>query len=591
MATVVKAAAQWGVDLKTAEFYERHAADLAVRYESAPSPVERYYPLAFPAGSRILDVGAGSGRDLAALVKAGYDGHGVEPSDRLRQAAIEAHPELEERLTKGALPEIGMPFGGSFDGILCCAVLMHLPEAELFDSALSLRSLLKPHGRILMSVPTARTDVGDDSRDNGGRLFQPYLPEELQLLFERLGFQLVGRWDSEDILQRNGMHWVTMLLELRISGHLRAVDQIEGILNRDRKVATYKFALFRALAEIGIQEPRSARWLRGGRVGVPMQRIAWRWLLYYWPIFASERFVPQSQAEGAGNKGQPVAFRAPLMSLIQSFAEQGAHGGLTAWHLARTAGRLPARALALEHAALSSISSAIRSGPVTYAGGALESGPVFEYDPRNRAVVMSTELWRELCLLGHWIVDAVVLRWAALTERFAYRQGISSGDVLPLLLARPEPDRATAQARAVYLKAEMKYCVWSGRALSRERLAVDHVIPFALWGNNDLWNLLPTHPAINGQKSDKLPAATLLAARREPIVESWVLLRNAMPEAFNRQAEQLLGAKLQSGEAWRRDLFTRMRQAVEETALQRGVVRWTPRTAVAAPEAKNIVLS
>ena len=569
--------AQWSVDPKTAEFYDRHATDLAARYESARSPVERYYPLAFPAGSRVLDVGAGSGRDLAALIKTGYDGHGVEPSEGLRQAAVVAHPELNGRLVGGALPDIGLPFAGGFDGIVCCAVLMHVPETELFDSALALRSLLKPHGRLLVSIPSARTDVCEDSRDEGGRLFQPYVPEELQLLFERLGFQLIGRWNTEDALQRPGTHWVTMLLELRTGGHLRAVDQIEGILNRDRKVATYKFALFRALAEIATQEPSSARWLPGGRVAVPLERIARRWLLYYWPVFACERFVPQSQAEGAGNTSQPVAFRGPLMALMKAFAGQGAHGGLTAWHLARTAGRLPAEALALERSALIAIANAIRSGPVTYAGGALSSGRVFEYDQRSKAVVMSSDLWRELCLLGHWIVDAVVVRWAALTERFSHRQGIRSGDVLPLLMARPEPEGATAQARAVYLDAGLKHCVWSGRALGKDRLAVDHVIPFALWGNNDLWNLLPTHTAINGQKSDKLPASALLTERREPIVESWILLRTAMPEAFDRQAEQLLGTKPRSGEAWRLDLFARMRQAVEETALQRGVERWTPR--------------
>ncbi len=56
------------MDPKTAEFYNRHAADLAVRYESAPSPVERYYPLAFSAGARVLGIGAGSGRDLAGLI-------------------------------------------------------------------------------------------------------------------------------------------------------------------------------------------------------------------------------------------------------------------------------------------------------------------------------------------------------------------------------------------------------------------------------------------------------------------------------------------------------------------------------------------
>jgi SAM-dependent methyltransferase len=564
------------VDAQTASYYDLHAADIAARYESAPSPVERYYPLAFASGSRVLDVGAGSGRDLASLIRAGYEGFGVEPSQGLRQAAVSAHPELGERLASGALPAIGTPFGGNFDGIVCCAVLMHLPESELFDAAMALRGLLKPHGRLLMSVPTARTDVGPDNRDDQGRLFQPYVPEELQLLFERLGFQLIGRWDTQDVLQRVGTQWVTMLLELRTSGQLRAVDQIEGILNRDRKVATYKFALFRALAEIATQEPRSARWLPGGRVAVPMDRIAQRWLLYYWPVFASERFVPQSQAEGAGNEQQPVAFRAALKALMQAFAGQGAHGGLTAWHLAKNAGRLSSQTQALENSALRSIANAIRSGPVTYSGGALDSGRVFEYEPSGKAVVMSSDLWRELCLLGHWIGDAVVVRWAALTERFAHRQGIRSGDVLPLLLARPEPERATEQARMVYLSSALKSCVWSGKGLTRDRLAVDHVIPFSLWGNNDLWNLVPTHKVINGQKSDKLPAATLLMECREPIVESWGVLRDAMPDAFARHAQQLLGVQPRAGDGWLQSLLARMRQAIEETALQRGVERWTP---------------
>ena len=565
------------VDAETAKFYERNAVELAARYESAASPVERYYPLAFPCGARVLDVGAGSGRDLAALLRAGYEGYGVEPSPGLRDAARGAHPELTTRLTDGALPALGTPFGGSFDGIVCCAVLMHVPEAELFDAALALRGLLKPHGRLLMSIPASRTGVGEDHRDDKGRLFQPYLPEEMQLLFERLGFQLIGRWDTEDVLQRTGTSWVTLLLELRAGGQTRAVDQIEGILNRDRKVATYKFALFRALAEISTQEPRAARWLPGGRVAVPMDRIARRWLNYYWPIIASDRFVPQSQAEGAGNLQQPVTFRAPLLALIQQFSGQGAHGGLTAWHLASTSGRLPAEIVALEREALRSIAGAIRSGPVTYAGGSLESGRVFEYDARTKAVLMSDGLWRELSLLGHWIVDAVVVRWAALTERFAQSQGLHSGDVLPLLLARPEPERATAQARAVFLASGAGHCVWSGRELSHRSLAVDHLIPFALWGNNDLWNLVPAHAAINGHKSDKLPAGALLLERRLSIVNSWSLLRDAMPEAFDRQALHLLGSRPGGESNWRSDLFARLREAVEVTALQRGVERWTPK--------------
>ena len=107
--------------------------------------------------------------------------------------------------------------------------------------------------------------------------------------------------------------------------------------------------------------------------------------------------------------------------------------------------------------------------------------------------------------------------------------------------------------------------------------AVDHVIPFALWGCNDLWNLMPVTAAANSQKSDKLPAGELLRARKGRVVGYWSLLRDGAPEAFDREAERLLGRRLAGPIAWADELFGRVREAVEVTALQRGVARWSPR--------------
>jgi hypothetical protein len=211
-----------------------------------------------------------------------------------------------------------------------------------------------------------------------------------------------------------------------------------------------------------------------------------------------------------------------------------------------------------------------------HSGGALDTGPVFGYDAHRREVTMSAEIWRELSLLGHWIVDAVTVRWVALTERFSYRQGIRSGGVLALLLAKPNPERATLMARQIYLERGVDRCVWSDRSLGR-RFAVDHVIPFTLWGSNDLWNLLPTDERINNEKSDKLPAASLLLERRQAVTANWTVLRDALPEAFARQAEHLLGRPIGGVMKWEDDLFARLREAVELTALQRGVERWVPK--------------
>src|SRR6478672_10970438 len=105
------------MDPATAEFYARNAKDLAARYEASPGSVATYFDMAFPAGCRVLDVGAGSGRDLAALLAHGFDAYGVEPSEAMRAEALEHHPALAGRLESGALPAIGQPFGGGFDGV------------------------------------------------------------------------------------------------------------------------------------------------------------------------------------------------------------------------------------------------------------------------------------------------------------------------------------------------------------------------------------------------------------------------------------------------------------------------------------------
>lgn len=222
---------------------------------------------------------------------------------------------------------------------------------------------------------------------------------------------------------------------------------------------------------------------------------------------------------------------------------------------------------------LRTIGETIRTGPVTHAGGSLESGAVFRYDKETRLVLMSSELWRELSLLGHWINDAVLVRWASLTQQFSFRQAITAGDVLPLLLARPEPLRATGKARKVYLEAGVSKCTWTDAPL-RHDFAVDHVIPFSWWGNNDLWNLVPADPKANGKKSDKLPATSLLLDRRKQIIESWDVLRDAWPEAFDVQAQHLVGQTLSTPSSWQSTMFARLKDAIELTALQRGVERW-----------------
>ncbi len=559
------------MDSRTFNYYQGHASEAVARHlQSDPTAWRDRFRQAFPAGARVVDIGSGSGRDLALLLEMGYDAFGFEPSDAMRAEAVRAFPQLAGRLQPHPLP---LPEGShlppeGFDGILCSAVLMHLPAGELFDAAFSLRRLLRPGGRLLVSIPAAaRPGLDSESRDEGGRLFHTLFPEELLTLLERLGFRLKERWEEGDSLARAGVRWSTLLLELSASGATRPLERIERVLNDDRKTATYKLALFRALSEIGTREHHRALWISNDEVAVPIDAIAEKWLRYYWPLFEPadrDGFIPQNQGEKPGS-AKPIAFRRQLTTLIRSY-----HGpnGLFLFLADVAAGRLREGVDTLYRDTLGTLRRAIKEGPVVYA-----SGNMFRYDPQGRSVVIQASAWREFCELGHWIESAVILRWAEETERMS-AGAIGAGRVLELLVSDPGGERrATDEARSVYDTLAPKECVWTGRGL-RESYVVDHLIPFSLWRCNDLWNLLPCDPRVNGAKSDRLPGRELLLRRREVIIGYWERMRGVHPRRFDRELVRFQRPGGGGGADWRTTAFRSLSESIELIALQRGTERW-----------------
>ena len=74
------------------------------------------------------------------------------------------------------------------------------------------------------------------------------VPEEIQLLFERLGFRLLTRHENYDALGRP-VKWFSLVMPKAGQGNSRSVDEIETIISRDKKDATYKLALLRTLCD------------------------------------------------------------------------------------------------------------------------------------------------------------------------------------------------------------------------------------------------------------------------------------------------------------------------------------------------------
>jgi SAM-dependent methyltransferase len=100
-------------------------------------------------GERVLDLGCGAGRFVAALREAGADPVGVEVAEAALTRARAVAPSADLRLLE---PDGSIPLDhGAVDLVWCSEVLEHVADgAHLLQEA---RRVLRPGGRILVTVP------------------------------------------------------------------------------------------------------------------------------------------------------------------------------------------------------------------------------------------------------------------------------------------------------------------------------------------------------------------------------------------------------------------------------------------------------
>ena len=103
-------------------------------------------------GARVLDIGCGEGELLRRVAGLAEGSIGVDPT--LPQAAHRG----AFRLVRGVFPDDVPANAGPFDAITMLAVLEHLPEADHETLAAGAYRLLKPGGRVIITVPAAAVD-------------------------------------------------------------------------------------------------------------------------------------------------------------------------------------------------------------------------------------------------------------------------------------------------------------------------------------------------------------------------------------------------------------------------------------------------
>ena len=112
-----------------------------------------------------------------------------------------------------------------------------------------------------------------------------------------------------------------------------------------------------------------------------------------------------------------------------------------------------------------------------------------------------------------------------------------------------------------------------GQEKKTSSIQVDHVIPFAIWKNNDLWNLLPAVPKINNSKRDKIPTPELIERQKGVILHYWELLDQTHHSRFQKEIKiSLLGNE--SGANWKELAISQLKESCHFLIEKRGFDPW-----------------
>jgi SAM-dependent methyltransferase len=189
---------------KTIAYYDRNwEAYVANTKNVDMADVHDRFVRHLPNGGRVLDVGAGAGRDSQAFLAQGFDVVAVEPSPKLAShlRGIVGLKVVERRAEEIEEAE-------SYDGIWACASLLHLDDERLDIAMSCLRRSLKPGGIIYVSFGTRRRE----GRDSGGRFFHDMSDDDLVFLVKRHGLKPLESWHSDSkLMDANNVDWNNLI--------------------------------------------------------------------------------------------------------------------------------------------------------------------------------------------------------------------------------------------------------------------------------------------------------------------------------------------------------------------------------------------
>ncbi len=189
---------------QTSNYYNQHAQAFfentyQVEMESLYAPFLRY----LPEQASILDLGCGSGRDILAFKKKGYQVEAIDYSAELVKKARELTNIEVRQQSFYDLAE-----NNKYDGIWACASLLHCERDRLTEVLGLIFKALKLNGVCYMSFKYGNTD-----REKEGRSFTDLNEQQAHDLLKQIDQALLlQQWITVDKRPERTEEWMNILI-------------------------------------------------------------------------------------------------------------------------------------------------------------------------------------------------------------------------------------------------------------------------------------------------------------------------------------------------------------------------------------------
>jgi len=193
----------------TTDGYAWQAPDLLRQYESITfANAHRAILHLIPREpSDVVDIGAGTGRDAAALAEMGHRVVAVEPTAEMRRGGMALHPSPRIEWLDDSLPDLARLTvrRQTFDLVMLTAVWMHLDKGQRRRAMTTVSPLVRKGG--MMSLTLRHGPV-----PTGRRMFEVSAEETIGLAAAR-GLAKVLELEAQPSLRQVGVTWTRLVFK------------------------------------------------------------------------------------------------------------------------------------------------------------------------------------------------------------------------------------------------------------------------------------------------------------------------------------------------------------------------------------------